>query len=55
MVVTGAAAGLVLIGAVFAVAFLPELRARPRKSWVAPPSGRVDDYPYTDPGPSDPG
>jgi hypothetical protein len=46
------AGGLLLICAVFAIAFLPEMRARPKKPWLAEPSGEVDHYPYSN-GPTD--
>ena len=39
-------AGVLIVGAALAAAFWPELRARPKKSWMADPSGNVDDYRY---------
>jgi hypothetical protein len=48
VIVLSALAGLVIVGGAVALAFLPELRTkpRPRKSWLAEPSGNVDDPTY---------
>jgi len=54
IVVLSAIAGLVIVGGALFLAFLPEMRARPRKSRLAEPSGNVDDYTYPDVNPNGP-
>ena len=44
LVVFGVVGGLSIVAGVFVFAFLPELRPRPKSSWLAPPSGQVDPY-----------
>jgi hypothetical protein len=52
LVVLGGVGGALILAAVFVFAFLPELRPRAKKSRLAPPSGRVDSYDDSDPGPN---
>jgi hypothetical protein len=52
LVILGIVGGALIVAAVFVFAFLPELRPRAKKSSLAPPSGNVDSYPYSDPGPN---
>ena len=54
IVVLSAIAGLVIVGGALFLAFLPERRARPRKSRLAEPSGNVDYYKYGGVNPNGP-
>jgi hypothetical protein len=44
-ILLGVFAGLVLVIAAIVLAVRPELRARPKKSWMADPSGNEDRQP----------